>query len=186
MNEAMKPDRRGRVQLLLRALVFFGPLVVAIALYFGGGMKDAQVNYGTLIEPPIILEAKQHFDLGVRGRWTLLYVGRQTCDEECQNALVDIRQIRLATGREIDRIERMVWTEVPLGSTILDEHPGLVALTPTSETATALERALLQLDAGHIYIIDPIGNIILEYTTNPDRKAFLKDLRKLLKLSRIG
>ena len=182
----MKPDRRGRVQLLLLALVFFGPLVVAIALYFGGGMKDAQVNYGTLIEPPIILEAKQHFDLGVRGRWTLLYVGRQTCDEECQNALVDIRQIRLATGREIDRIERMVWTEVPLGSTILDEHPGLVALTPTSETATALERALLQLDAGHIYIIDPIGNIILEYTTNPDRNAFLKDLRKLLKLSRIG
>ncbi|MEM6818256.1 MAG: hypothetical protein AAF578_05665 [Pseudomonadota bacterium] len=186
MNEAMKPDRRGRVQLLLLALVFFGPLVVAIALYFGGGMKDAQVNYGTLIEPPITLEAKQHFDLGVRGRWTLLYVGRQTCDEECQNALVDIRQIRLATGREIDRIERMVWTEVPLGSTILDEHPGLVALTPTSETATALERALLQLDAGHIYIIDPIGNIILEYTTNPDRKALLKDLRKLLKLSRIG
>jgi len=174
------------VQLLLLALVFFGPLIVAIALYFGGGVKDAQVNYGRLMEPPITLEAKQHFDLGIRGRWTLLYVGQRTCEEECQNALVDIRQIRLATGREIDRIERVVWTEVPLESTILDEHPGLVALTPTSETASALQGAVAQLDATHIYIIDPIGNIILDYTANPDRKAFLKDLRKLLKLSRIG
>ena len=94
--------RRGRLQLALLALVFFGPLAVAIAMYYTGGAPEGDsVNYGTLLEPPLALDARTHFDTGLRGRWTLLVKASGDCGEACSRALIDIRQVRLATGREM-------------------------------------------------------------------------------------
>ena len=40
--------------------------------------------------------------------------------------------------------------------------------------------------AGRIYIVDPLGNLMMSYAPNAPQKALLEDLRKLLKLSHIG
>lgn len=180
--------RRGRWQLGLLALVFFGPLAVAIAMYFGGmgGSAGEAVNYGTLLRPPVTIDAKLHFDSGTRSRWTLLYKTDGDCDETCRKALIDIRQIRLATGREIDRIERYLISPNADANDLLKQHPGLIINNQLGETGIRMAAALDALSDRQIYIIDPLGNVILQYPTEPDRKEFLGDLKKLLKLSKIG
>lgn len=190
MNNAVNRTK-GRWQLILLATVFFGPLIVAIAMYFGGSVKptdDGQVNYGTLIAPPLSIDAKLHFDTGTRGRWTLLYKTSGPCADACEKALFDIRQIRLATGREIDRIERMLI--IPAANAdltnILEAHPGLITDSGLGAIGAALADALTALPAEHIYIVDPLGNVMMRYDLQPDRKKLLGDLKKLLKFSRIG
>ncbi len=190
MTATQQPNpRRGRLQLLALALVFFGPLTIAIARYYGIGTPAGEsVNYGALLDPPVSLEAKAHFDTGLRSRWTLLFKASGDCDEDCTRALIDIRQIRLATGREIDRIERALL--LPEGAAIagdtLDAHPGLIVLRQGAAPGEAVAEAFAAQPADHIYIIDPLGNLILRYPMEPERKALLGDLKKLLKLSRIG
>ncbi|MEO1596707.1 MAG: hypothetical protein AAFS02_15805 [Pseudomonadota bacterium] len=192
MNTAAEANRRrGRLQLILLALVFFGPLAVAIAMYFSGGTQDGEgVNYGGLLEPPVSVEPKLHFDSGLRERWALIVKPSGDCDDACERALIDVRQVRLATGREIDRIERalLLSSGAALREETVDAHPGLIVLKAGSDArlATAIASALDALPPDQIYIMDPIGNVILSYPMAPERKRLLGDLKKLLKLSRIG
>ncbi|MEL7022492.1 MAG: hypothetical protein AAGL69_02025 [Pseudomonadota bacterium] len=179
-----KLAKRGKTQFLLLALVFFGPLAAAVALYYTGNIRGGQVNYGELLEPALSLDEKLHFDTGTRGRWTLLLVVGGACEETCEKTLIDLRQIRLATGREIERIERMVVSDEPIAAEVIEAHPGLHVIGPGENVA--LISAIQPLQRERVYIIDPVGNVILSYPTQPERKPFLKDLRKLLKLSRIG
>lgn len=192
MNTATEANRhRGRLQLILLALVFFGPLAVAIAVYFTIGTGDGEgVNYGSFVEPPVSVEAKLHFDSGLRERWTLIVKPSGDCDDPCERALIDVRQVRLATGREIDRIERalLLAPDATLTDDAAAAHPGLVVLQPgpNAPSAAAMTAALASLPTDRIYIMDPIGNVILSYPMAPERKRLLGDLKKLLKLSRIG
>lgn len=192
MNTATEATRgRGRLQLILLALVFFGPLAVAIAMYFTGSSgKGEGVNYGTFLEPPVSVEAKLHFDSGLRERWALIVKPAGNCDDACDRALIDVRQVRLATGREIDRIERalLLSADAALAPDTVAAHPGLVVLRSGSEepATAAMTAALASLPNDQIYIMDPIGNVILSYPMAPERKRLLGDLKKLLKLSRIG
>ncbi|MEM8547623.1 MAG: hypothetical protein AAGF46_05610 [Pseudomonadota bacterium] len=181
MTEAPSPNpRRGRWQLLLLAAVFFGPLVIATAMYYGGFLRAAAVNYGTFVEPAVSLEPKLHFDTGLRSRWTLLVVAADECARDCEAAIETLSQVRLATGREIDRIDRALIAAAP--EQAATDDAALVRFGPTSELATAL--APLPRDA--VYIMDPIGNVVLSYPLDADRKKMHGDLKKLLKLSRIG
>ena len=38
----------------------------------------------------------------------------------------------------------------------------------------------------HIYLIDPLGNLMMRFPSNPDPKLMIKDLTRLLKASQIG
>ncbi|MEO0574061.1 MAG: hypothetical protein AAF004_01270 [Pseudomonadota bacterium] len=178
---------KGRWQLLGLALVFFGPLLAAYFLYFSDSLDRDSVNYGELLSPPVSLDAKLHFDTGLRGRWTLWVMPGQRCDKACTDALVTISQVRLATGREIDRIERALLVS---GDDALvansDAHPGLHVFARNGHLGNAVATALDPLTMGHIYIMDPLGNVMMRYPFAPERKPMLGDLKKLLKFSRIG
>ncbi|MEN7344339.1 MAG: cytochrome oxidase assembly protein, partial [Pseudomonadota bacterium] len=129
-----------------------------------------------------------HFDTGTRGRWTLVYKTSGGCDDTCEKALIDIRQIRLATGREIDRIERLLIIDAEPDniSPLREQHPGLKFSTDFNSADVPFHAAVESLDDNKLYIMDPLGNVILRYAPAPERKAFLADLKKLLKASRIG
>ena len=38
----------------------------------------------------------------------------------------------------------------------------------------------------HMYLIDPLGNLMMRWPKDPDPKKISSDLKKLLKYSRIG
>ncbi len=67
------------------------------------------------------------------------------------------------------------------------EHPGLVVIDATGPEATALVNTFPQTDRPQsLFIVDPLGNLVLRYDTRDEPKGLLTDLQKLLKLSHIG
>jgi hypothetical protein len=37
-----------------------------------------------------------------------------------------------------------------------------------------------------VYVVDPLGNLVMRFSPDVDRKGLIKDLDKLLRLSHIG
>ncbi len=198
-------QRRGRRQLLLLAALFFVPLAIAFWLYYGGsGWRPVGgTNKGDLVDPAVPLPevALVRPDGGttatdfLRGKWTVAYLGDGACDERCRKALYLSRQTRIALNKDMDRVQRVFLATSPDIDPrfIATEHPDLqLALVGADEGSQALLAAFPALDgiapaaAGRLYLIDPLGNLVLSYAASAPDKALLTDIKKLLKLSHIG
>ena len=123
----------------------------------------------------------------LRHVWTLLYIDQGDCAELCQEALYRSRQVRTALGKESERIQRVFLR----GSNVdlADDHPDLIVADARSAGARDLIAtfpASAQPDTGNIYLIDPLGNLMMRFPLEDNPRGMLLDLKKLLKLSRIG
>ena len=179
----------GRRTLLLIALVGFAPIVLSTFFYVFSP-RPAATNYGQLLPTapaPEITGRTQDgapFRLSaLRGRWLLVMAADGACGAACPKSLYATRQARTMQGAELDRVTR-VWLvtdgAAPAAET-LRAQPGLVV---AHVDAGAVER--LPGGAGALYIIDPLGNLVLQYPADPDIKGLAKDLRRLLRASSIG
>jgi len=194
---------RSRAQFWILVAVFFAPLLVAFWLYYGleGWRPAGRTNHGELIQPPRSLPqtelatpdaGKLPADL-LHGKWTLVYIGDGKCDERCREALTLIRQSRLALNDDMARVQRLfVVTGDCCDSSYLEsEHRGLIVAV-LDERAGALRDVFAEVtpepleQAGRIYVVDPLGNLMMSYARTAEPKGLLEDLKKLLKYSRIG
>ncbi len=126
---------------------------------------------------------------GWRGRWLLVLIAPGACDAVCQNNLYNMRQVRLTTGRDRDRVQRLwlVTDSVMPDADLLAEHAGLVAARVDPAAAAAMFSAApgLQL-SDHIFVVDPLGNSMMRFPAEPNPSRMKKDIQRLLKASRIG
>jgi hypothetical protein len=184
------PRRSARTLWLILALCA-APILASYALYYLW-RPAAQVNYGELLQPRPLPDAQlvspegQPFRLSqLKGEWVLLVAGPAACDGPCRERLVYIRQVRLAQGRETERIER-VWLLTGGGSpdaALLAEHPGL-RVVRDRESRIVSQLPAPATPAEHIYVIDPLGNLMMRFPANPDPRRILKDLSRLLRHSK--
>lgn len=108
--------------------------------------------------------------------------------------LLDMRQIRLALGKELGRVQHVLLYRgpAPAKEAISVEHPDLIFAEADLRRNAEFLNAFTEyrqhglFDAGRIYIIDPLGNLVLSYQQGVDPSGILQDLKRLLKLSRIG
>jgi hypothetical protein len=196
-------DRRPRRQLIGLALLFFAPLGLAFYLYYGDGTwhPGGHVNAGELVEParPLPSLALPRLDAGstdanfLKGKWTLLHIGLGPCDANCRTRLYDTRQVRLALDRNMQRVQRVFIADADCCDArfLREQHPDLIAIRAGAETAPLL--ALLPGPdssspgaAPRVYLIDPLGNLMMFYAPDVKSKGMLKDLERLLRLSSIG
>ena len=191
------PRARGRRTLLIVAAVFLLPVAVAFTLYYGKLWRPANsASKGELIEParPLVVAGLRHADgtpAGadvLAGKWTLLYVGDGSCDEACRTALVFARQSRLALNNEMTRVQRVFLATANCcdSAYFAREHEGLIALDASSPEAAKL---LAQFPAARehtLFIVDPLGNLMMRHDAAHTTQDLLTDLKKLLKLSHIG
>jgi hypothetical protein len=189
----MSDERRksGRLQLLLIAAVFFGPLLGAAWLYFQGGalQPDERANHGALLEPVVNLhDVVPGSALPDNRTWLLLYANDGTCEDSCRNALYTVRQSRLMLGKEMDRVERVFLhgDQAPDTLLITDEHKGLITLQDAALRTVLDNKKPGTLEAGGYYLIDPHGNLVLYFGPNINPRDMVDDIKRLLKLSRIG
>lgn len=174
------------------AALFFVPLVASFWLYYGTAWRPAgHVNYGELISPPRPLPTVNLPGVPAlfRGRWTLVYVGDGSCDASCRQALYVMRQTRLALGTDMTRIARVFL--VSGGCCARDylarEHAGLVILDATGARGAGLLGEFPSADRPHtLYVVDPLGNLMMRYDVRRSPGGLLLDLKKLLGLSSIG
>jgi hypothetical protein len=98
-----------------------------------------------------------------------------------------MRQVRRAQGKNMDRIER-VWLiddEVPLDPALAQAFEGTYFVR-ASGSDVLRDPALAGDPPGHIYLIDPLGNLMMRFPRDADPSRILRDIVRLLKASQIG
>lgn len=189
--------RRGRRTLAIVAAVFLLPVGLAFALYYGDLWRPA--NYagkGALIDParPLNAVGLRHADgtpadAGVlSGKWTLIYIGDGACDAACRKSLVFGRQSRLALNNEMTRVQRvfLATANCCANDYFAAEQPGLIALDASAPEAQTLLAQFPEGRSNSLFIVDPLGNLMMRHDASVTTKDLLSDLKKLLKLSHIG
>jgi hypothetical protein len=177
--------------------LFLLPLAAAFWMYYGTDWRPAgRVNHGELITPARPLPATHlPVDSGTppaqlfHGQWSLVYIGDGQCDETCRKSLVLMRQTRLSLNNEMKRVERvfLATSNCCAREFLAREHPGLLVLNADSASADTLLKEFPRAERERsLFIVDPLGNLMMRYDVGQDPKGLLTDLKKLLSLSHIG
>ncbi len=181
--------RRGRRTLFLIAAATLAPVVASYAVYYLLP-REPTANYGTLLPTAPIAGIEgtrpdgSKFRLEeLHGRWVLVTHGRGDCAPACERVLHATRQARTMQGKEQVRIVRawLVTGDAEPPAALLARHPGLVVVRVRDDVP-----ARFAGEANRLYLIDPLGNLVLRYPDDPDIKGIANDLTRLLKASRIG
>ena len=179
--------------MLAIAALCLAPFVAALVAYFYW-QPQGGANYGDLIaahplsDPPLRLLDQHAFKLSaLRGKWVLLQLDKADCDSACRAKLYDMRQVRLAQGREMERVERvwLILDEAPLETMLMREYDGTRMLRAGGSPILA-EFPPAGGARDHIYLIDPLGNLMMRFPRDADPRKINKDLARLLRASRIG
>ena len=194
MTVAAKPPippearAKGRRTLLLLALVVVAPVIASYSAYYFFP-REQRTNYGELLAKPAPALAGTRADgrpfalAQLKGKWVLAAGAPGACDASCAGALHATRQARTIQGREMERVQRvwLVTDDVVPDPALFTQHPDLLVVhVPRSSIAA------LPAGADRIYLIDPLGNLVLAFPADPDIRKVAKDIERVLKASRIG
>jgi hypothetical protein len=197
VKKSVNETRAGRWKLILILGVCAAPMVFSYFTYFVI-KPGSRTNYGAILDPrryPMPHLGTQLLggaatELNVyKGKWILLQADGGACDASCQKKLYDIRQLRLTQGREMDRIERvwLITDNEPIDTLLLRAYDGAHLLRVQEST---LKKWLpTESDTNihdHIYVIDPLGNLMMRFPKNADPNKIKRDIAKLLRASAIG
>jgi len=185
-------------------------------MYKTGDIPSNATNHGQLISPPFSVSLlklrdnrgdlldnkltdrkhKPSLDKRSNGQWLMLYLHPGPCGKLCQRRLYDMRQIRIATGKDRNRVERAILTyqndteAAPLRNIIQPKYSGTRHFTiKKQQFALVIQQhvpASYALQMGVTYLVDPLGNVMMIYKPGASSSAIFKDIQRLLRVSRIG
>lgn len=195
--EANKTKAQGRWKLFAVVLVCASPLIASYLTYYVI-KPQGRTNYGALLDPrqyPIpqlgatTLDGKPSGLEAYKGKWIMLQADSGDCAEACRNKLFQQRQLRLTQGKFMDRVERvwLVTDDKPIDTVLLREYDGTRVLRADPERL----KQWLPVEQGagvadHVYMIDPLGNLMMRFPKGADPNKMKKDISKLLRASSIG
>ncbi len=192
---------RSRLALIAIVIIAVLPVTAGTLLYFTGWKPGGQVNYGELITPPrpvtdIALQAIAGKPAGFKdlhGKWVMVYVDGSACLDACPKSLYAMRQIHTAQGKEADRIKRVF---IATDNTAPASLQAQAKLYPDMQIWLADANALPQLDKAfgldsgpvkhRTYLVDPLGNVMMQYPPQADPAGMRKDFARLLSYSWTG
>lgn len=197
MEQNKSKQWAGRWKLLAVVAVCAAPLIFSYLTYYVI-KPTGRTNYGALIDPqkhpiPALgtteLDGKPAALEKYKGKWIMLQVAPGDCQQACRDQLIAMRQLRLMQGKGMERIER-VWLindQNPLDIELMKWIDGTRMLRVKPEAVNAW----LPVEQGgnvtdHMYLIDPLGNLMMRFPKNADPALVKKDIAKLLKASAIG
>lgn len=173
--------KRGRAKLALLALFFALPVAASWLIWWQDRTPGTTGNYGTLLRPqPVALPAAGD----LKGKWVLVQFDGGACDAWCERKLYIMRQARRAQGREMQRMARL-W----LLTDAAQPRAELLAAIEGTVLAPAGAAAGFPADASaadYIYLVDPLGNLMMRFPRDPDPSRLIKDLQRLLRASSFG
>lgn len=180
----MTSVKKSRATMIGVIIAFLIPVLGAYMVLQGNWYQGAATNKGTMLVPPFELgELNAQLPEG----WRIVLRDNGQCSAACIQGLYAINQLDIALGKETDRVTPIVISAQP---TTVDLQQVPIVQNVVSPELIA---AMAELPDEQLFIIDPMGNIMLYYPTHADEetmrleaKNLLSDLRTLLKLSKIG
>ncbi len=195
-NEAESRTRSGRLKMLAVMLICAAP-VVASYFTFYVVQPAGKPGFGELIEPPrplpdVVGTAMDGTNINLRtlkDQWLLVSVASANCDTQCARHLYLQRQLRQTLGKEKERLD-WVWLisdAAPVADTLL---PALKEATVVRVPAADLAKWLVPQAgydlADHLYLVDPLGKLMMRFPPHLDAagaRHVKRDLDRLLRAS---
>jgi cytochrome oxidase Cu insertion factor (SCO1/SenC/PrrC family) len=186
--------KRPRRELWLLLLVTIAPIVASYLAYYVWRPATFK-NYGELIVLTSLSgvaaaqpDSAPPFDAeGLKGRWVLVMVDAGSCAAQCREKLLQMRQLRLMQGKDQDRVAR-AWLldddALPTPDVLKDYDGTVVVPAKASPLIGKLPADSALRD--HLFLVDPLGNLMMRFPKDADPNRIKKDLTHLLKVSRIG
>jgi len=187
LPENRSQQRKGRLQLIALILMVVVPILLASSMYKWRFWVPESRNY----HGELLGDGRTLADLGISGdipqTWLLLVSAPDDCLEECRKLVYLARQIHIALGREASRAHHALATDKTLPADYQEqltrEYPQLARFNLDNVRYQAITD---NNQKPQLWIIDPLGNLVLRYAPGSNGKSILKDLQLLLKLSKIG
>ena len=184
-----KKSNKGLI--LIFVAVFTLPVILAKFALEYNWFTQAATNNGELLQPALDMTnllAEDHTK-----KWRMLYVLPAQCDASCENAIYSLTQLHSALGKEQDRVEALVIVMPDSDATAITAMASNKHLSVLTSDQQSVNQVFKQVTTNGIFIADTLNNIILRYPTQHDQQQavlhsrdILSDMRKVLKLSRIG
>lgn len=181
----VQPDAvRGRGQLLLVALAFAAPLLIALLLRGFGWEPVATRNSGTLVEPPFAIEdialtlsdGAAYQWQPMEARFHLLVRQPESCDAGCAELADLLHRIWVAQGRRAERLD-LLWLGAPPPEATRFRHWIGLRSSPLLDERLA-ERGVAD---ARILVVDPNGFVMMRYGAEFDPSGLRKDIARLIK-----
>lgn len=200
----VRSPNHARIVVALMLLIIMGPMLFAWVLFYKGNLQQLRLSHhGDLIKPVININSVVFHDpvqkisfkgKALKGKWWLIYVAPTRCYQDCQNTLYNMQQIRLALGKNTSKVERLY---------ISNPYCPISTCEQTaSQSFAQMKRANLEKaefdglfgmsnnagedTQGDLYILDPQGNLMMYYPGNKEARDILSDIKRLVKISKIG
>lgn len=209
MNQEKTEQKQGlgKYTGYLLTLLFIAPMIGAWIMfeYFPNVVASfGTTNHGNLVSPIRDVDITNLRDMDgnkldkdfFAHKWTMLYIDNSECDQVCQYNLNIMRQIRLAQGKEMQRVERLfVLTDTRNQENIekiQKTHEGMTVTSASNEDLQdfiktfTLDDKIDPLLQKRIYMVDLYGKLMMYYKLNPEDASMKaatgmrKDLAKLL------
>lgn len=203
--------RHHRVKLAIVFAMFLAPLVGAFVWYYGLGaakVAEGRANHGRLLAPAVALRAFTNFGAesaapigleGLQGKWSVVHILRGDCDEGCLRVLYHSRQVRIALGRNANRVRR-VFIGGNRGQLmgLAGEHSDALRWLVGEDGVEKQLWEILWMEGEEgeegrqdgvgvdTLLVDPLGNVMMIIPSGLEPRLLLKDLKHLLRVSRIG
>ncbi len=200
-NNPIAGKKRNPYTVWFVVLAFIAPVVLAYIMFFFVDVKSF-VNHGEILNPIVHIRSFELKDENneiipegeLTYKWRIISFIGKDCDQQCESRLFDSRQIHTSLGKNQHRLIRMFVHLEPAGESlsalIAEKHSNI---TRVNGDATIIINALgdnirdnASIQNNEIYIMDPMGNVMMRFTQEQPNKEFLHDLKKLLKASQIG
>jgi hypothetical protein len=198
MTDQATKQWKGRAIIIGVFLLFFLPILFSWYLVFFTDYKhdsNSGTQHGILVDPPRQLDnltlndPLSGIDTSLYGKWTMFTIVEGGCNQPCMEILYRMRQIRLATGKEMHRVQRASYfadmntlqeaktffTDFP-GQLLIPKHIDEKFLSSFTVEGRSYEHA--------IFLIDPAGFLMMVYPESTDPSGIIKDLKKLLRISK--
>ncbi len=203
MTTEKSQQRKSRLTILLLFAVFLAPGVGSWILYkyTDLGRDGGAASLGNLIQPPRTLENVDLYDpskpeakVELHRKWSLLYFTDENCNQKCVENVYRMRQIRQAVGKHFDRVQRVLLVkqisdQSKLQDSLKDYHGQLVLssekVSPEFVNAFKIEEIDDPFTESRLYVIDPLGNLMMSYAPDQSPIDIIRDLKRIFRVSRI-
>ncbi|PPD48627.1 MAG: hypothetical protein CTY14_01170 [Methylotenera sp.] len=196
--EYLDQQRRGRLILLCMLIFFITPIIAVVAMYKLDWRPKGE-SIGELVTPAKALTMQQPLVSSdgnvasinlLKDKWSMVYMTAD-CDAQCKDKLHQMRQLHVSLYKEIPRMQRLLFTTVSDVTEIKQNYPDLLILNqPKTDIISFSEQFNIHnetsMTAGRIYLIDPLGHLIMSYSASTSPALVRKDITRLMKYSWTG
>lgn len=184
-------------------LMLFGMTIIpfCIAWYFSTLPPSKTTNNGELIIPVVETEKRDFtgFDKfsadnisELSGHWLIAnVVSTQDCKKTCLDAIYKSKQLHLMLSKDLTRVRRVLLlledSEPEKAAGWWKDDSRLLRIKPSKVLSNKIKQIRKgAVPDGMLFLIDPLGNIMMQYEPGFDPYKVERDLKKLLNVSQIG